>query len=88
MKKYALIFLKTCLILTGCGKKEEKPVMTTTTTTTTYVEPEKRASMIMFGDCLLHGAVYQDADNHDGTYNFDKMFEYIKPVVAKYVLKF
>jgi len=88
MKKYALIFLTTCLILTGCGKKEEKPVMTTTTTTTTYVEPEKRASMIMFGDCLLHGAVYQDADNHDGTYNFDKMFEYIKPVVQKYDLKF
>lgn len=87
MKKYAVYLLALCLILSGCGSKVEKPTPVTTTTTA-YVEPEKRASLIMFGDCLLHGAVYGDADNHDGTYNFDKMFEYIKPVIQNYDLAF
>lgn len=88
MKKYVLNLLILTIIFTGCTSKPEKKEEPVVTTTTTYVEPEKRASMIMFGDVLLHGAVYQDADNHDGTYNFDKMFNNIKPIIKDYDLAF
>ena len=35
---------------------------------------EESLSLIMVGDCLIHGAIYDDA-RENGTFNFDKMFE-------------
>lgn len=61
-------------------KKEEKPV-------------EKRMSIVMVGDALIHGAIYMDASvnktyNANDKYNFSKMFNYIKPLISKYDLKY
>ena len=36
----------------------------------------------------VNGAVYMDADNGDGTYDFRKMFTDIKPLIEKYDLKY
>lgn len=49
---------------------------------------EKRMSLVGVGDALIHGAVYMDADNGDGTYDFRKMFTDIKPLIEKYDLKY
>ncbi|NLA33809.1 MAG: CapA family protein [Tenericutes bacterium] len=47
-----------------------------------------QASMIATGDALLHQAVYNDASNGDGTYNFLKQMELIKPLIKNYDLAF
>lgn len=52
-----------------------------------YVPREKRMSIVMVGDALVHGAVYMDA--HKGNvYDFSNMFKNITPVIAKYDLKY
>ena len=38
------------------------------------------AQLYMAGDALLHGAVYTDAKQADGTYDFSSMFENIAPI--------
>lgn len=46
-------------------------------------------SLVMVGDCLIHGAIYDDAENKTtGKYNFYKMVSNIKPVISKYDLAF
>ena len=69
-------------------KKEEK------------VEPEpepepveKRMSLVMVGDALIHGAIYMDASINktytaNDKYDFSKMFKYIKPLINKYDLRY
>jgi len=49
---------------------------------------EKRLSLIMVGDCLIHGAIYDDARESDGSYNFYKMVDLVKPIIEKYDLAF
>lgn len=44
-------------------------------------------SLVMVGDCLIHGAVYDDA-RINGGYDFKPMLEEIKPIVSKYDLAF
>ena len=44
-------------------------------------------SLIMVGDCLIHGAIYKDAEEN-GTYNFYKMVDLIKPIIEPYDLAF
>lgn len=57
-------------------------------------EPEeKRMSIVMVGDALIHGAIYMDASVNKtytakDTYKFGKMFKYIKPMIAKYDLRY
>lgn len=52
------------------------------------VEPvEKRMSLVMVGDALIHGAVYMDAYKN-GTYDFTSMFTDIAPIIAKYDLRY
>lgn len=48
---------------------------------------EESLSLIMVGDCLIHGAIYDDA-RENGTFNFDKMFENVKPIIQEYDLAF
>ena len=48
---------------------------------------ENELSLIMVGDCLIHGAIYDDA-KENGSYNFYKMIENIKPIIEKYDLAF
>lgn len=46
-------------------------------------EPTVRARIGMVGDVLLHDAMIRGAKRDDGTYNFDHVFEYIKPEIEK-----
>ncbi len=48
---------------------------------------EKKLSLIMGGDALIHSAVYEDAKEGSG-YNFNKMLDKIKPIVKSYDLAF
>ena len=58
-------------------KKEEVPK-----------EPEeKRMSLVMVGDALIHGAVYMDAYKN-GKYDFSSMFTEIAPEISKYNLRY
>ena len=58
---------------------------------------EEKLTLIMFGDALLHKAVYTDAETQVGfqdtgcttkTYDFSHMLQYIKPIVQGYDLAF
>lgn len=58
------------------SKPEEKP------------KPEvSKVSLIMTGDALIHGAIYQDAYRNN-VYDFRPMLSLIKPIVTKYDLAF
>lgn len=48
----------------------------------------KKLSLFMVGDVLIHEAVYLDAKKDDGGYDFGGMFEYIKPIMSDYDLKY
>ena len=52
------------------------------------VDSKKSLSLVMVGDVLIHEAVYKDALNSDGTYDFSSMFEYIGPIIKNYDLKY
>lgn len=47
---------------------------------------EYQARLFMVGDALIHSAIYQDAKQSDGTYNFIPMLEMIKPISSQYDL--
>lgn len=49
---------------------------------------EMTANLIMVGDALIHSAIYQDAKQADGSYDFKPMLEYIKPIMQEYDLKY
>jgi len=49
---------------------------------------ESDLSLIMVGDCLIHGSIYNDARDSKGNYNFYKMIDLIKPEISKYDLAF
>ena len=66
-------------------KKEEKKEVIEEKKEPEVVESE--LSLIMVGDCLIHGSIYLDAQEGK-TYNFKKMLTEIKPVISKYDLAF
>lgn len=47
---------------------------------------EYQARLFMVGDALIHSAIYYDAKQSDGSYNFSPMLEYIKPISSRYDL--
>lgn len=51
------------------------------------VQP-KELSLVMVGDCLIHGFVYKDAAKGDGTYDFSSMFSEISPLIKDYDLAY
>ena len=68
------------------NKEEEKNVEEKIEKKEPVVE-ESELSLIMVGDCLIHGAIYLDAQEGN-TYNFYKMIDKIKPIISKYDLAF
>ena len=48
---------------------------------------ESDVSLIMVGDCLIHGSIYYDAQEN-GTYNFYKLLDKIKPIISSYDLAY
>jgi len=92
-------FVLLCLVITlvlffafkpKSGTKETKPNNDSGSNTNPPVEEvkDKKMSIVMVGDALIHGAVYLDASNGDGTYNFKPMFTYITPIIEKYDLRY
>lgn len=51
-------------------------------------QKDKKLSLVMVGDVLIHESVYKDALQGDNTYDFTKMFTEIKPTIQKYDLKY
>lgn len=51
-------------------------------------EKDKKLSIVMVGDVLTHDSVLADAKKNDGSYDFKKMFTYIKPIIKDYDLKY
>lgn len=49
---------------------------------------EYKLSLILAGDALIHDAVYKDAYVSENKYNFNYMFEDIKPIIKNYDLAF
>ncbi len=69
----------------GLANKEVKITYKTVNT-----KKESEASLIMVGDALIHGTVYQTAHryaNYKG-YDFKPMLKYIKPIVENYDLAY
>lgn len=48
---------------------------------------ESELSLVMVGDCLIHGSIYSDA-KEGNTYNFYKMLDKIKPIISSYDLAY
>ena len=48
-------------------------------------EEQKKLSMVMVGDALIHDSIYKDAKTSDG-YDFKPMLTYIKDIVSNYDL--
>ena len=74
------------------GKKENKESEPVEENQVVEPEPEpvvedNELSLIMVGDCLIHGAIYIDA-REGNTYNFYKMLDKIKPIVSSYDLAY
>lgn len=50
--------------------------------------PDRKMSIIMAGDALIHGAVYYDAYIGNNKYDFSKMFTDIEPIIKDYDLRY
>ena len=63
------------------NKDSDKPVQKET-------KKEYKLSLIMAGDGLLHGAVYKDAKNASGNFDFSNQLEYVKDLIKDYDIKY
>lgn len=54
----------------------------------TPAQKDRKMSIVMVGDVLIHKSVYLDALKDDGTYDFSSMFTYISPILKKYDLRY
>ena len=52
------------------------------------VAKDYSAKMLMVGDALIHSAVYEDARQADGSYDFTPMLSAIKPISSQYDLAY
>ena len=75
------LFLSFSLIYSSSQKmkEEEKPKQ--------EIPKETSLSLVMVGDCLIHGAVYSDAEDGNG-YDFRPMLEEMKPIISSFDLAF
>ena len=82
------------LIVVGCGSllfiyKDKIFQNKKNTNSPIIIQPRKEAvdyeaSVFMVGDALIHGGVYSDAHQGDGSYDFKPMLQYMKPIISKY----
>lgn len=92
-------FVLICLIVTFAlfwvfkPKSEKRTKNNTPTESNGGVTPveevkDKKMSIVMVGDALIHGAVYLDAARGNGTYDFSPIFTSISPIIQKYDLRY
>lgn len=84
-----LVCLVTCFGLSNFffGSKEETKKVVQKEEKPKY--PQKYSiQLLMVGDALIHSAIYEDALQSDGTYNFIPMLKKIKPISSRYDLAY
>ncbi|MBQ6323227.1 MAG: CapA family protein [Bacilli bacterium] len=70
------------------SKKEEPKKVEKVKKEPVKVPKEYKVSLFMVGDALIHSAIYQDAKQADGSYDFKPMLEVIKPISSTYDLAY
>lgn len=92
-KRFKIILILVLLVLAvGCVFKFtnfsflKKTTKTTKSVTKVKKDEPKEYSlkMLMVGDALIHSAIYTDAKQSDGSYDFKPMLQYIKPISSTY----
>jgi poly-gamma-glutamate capsule biosynthesis protein CapA/YwtB (metallophosphatase superfamily) len=92
-KRFKIILILVLLVLiVGCVFKFtnfsflKKTTKTTKSVTKVKKDEPKEYSlkMLMVGDALIHSAIYTDAKQSDGSYDFKPMLQYIKPISSTY----
>ena len=88
---YIFIFIVSTIIGINIFHKNKVPIINNTTELKSNVEiypiKEKKISIVMVGDCLIHPPIYVDAYKN-GKYDFKPMLTYIKPIISKYDLAY
>lgn len=92
MKKLRIL-LASVLLLCGCtgpaAVQESTPSPTPEPTPAPVPTPEVCSlDLFMVGDCLVHDAVFNDALQEDGTYDFTDMFTEIPSLLEGYDLRY
>lgn len=89
-----IVFL-VIITLSSCSAKDKKNIKTNAESEKKVEknvkkekETKKSLSLVMVGDVLIHEAIYKDALNADGTYEFDQMFDEVKPLLEGYDLRY
>ena len=82
MKK-TIIILIIMFFVVGCFQKKVK-----VNSEIKEDKKEYKLSLIMAGDVLIHDAIYKDAYISNDKYDFNYLFEYIKPIIQKHDLAF
>lgn len=75
MKKWWGILLSLVLFMSACGASEQSNPKKTAKSSDDVV------SFVGVGDNLIHETVYQDALQQDGSYDFTKMYKYVKATI-------
>ena len=50
-------------------------------------ENEKRVSLFLSGDAVIHESVYMDALQENNHYDFDRQLHFIREMISRYDLK-
>lgn len=94
LKKAPILVLFCLLLALGTGlyqlrKKEVRPVAAETPTPEPTVEPEiHQAEFFFTGDALIHGTVWMEAEQPDGSYDFTGILEKMGELARGYDLKY
>ena len=84
---YILLIVLIAVIIWPINNKEKSKILKKSKEETKEEIKESKVSLVMVGDALLHGSVYNDA-YVNGKYDFTKQLELIKPIIKKYDLAF
>ncbi len=90
MKKL-IVILSAFLLLSGCSRAEESvdvPEIKEPEAEMPIEEPEpdRIVDFIAVGDNLIHGAIYYDSEVRHQGYEFDELYEEIKPMYRQLML--
>lgn len=98
LKNSVKIFLSVILLITGFGIiffSFKKPINNFENENVPNIVDKKEdevkeyhASLVMVGDALYHPGAYKDGLQSDGTYNYDKQFALITPIIKNYDLAY
>lgn len=86
MKKIILVVL--VLLLSGCSSKSGAGGYQLIDRSYEDLEVVSEFDLFMVGDALLHGAVYKQVQQSDGTYDFYEMTKALEDIVSQYDLAY